>query len=305
MRTVIVTGSSGFIGRHLVSELRTAGYSVVQADRQDGNELAGNRIMDEFIGHFKPAAVFHLAAQVGRLFGEDSIERTVTDNAQLTTEIARACAEHETPLVYCSTSEVYGDQRHVACREYEGPFDLPHNLYGLSKRWGEEACELYLEPELLTILRLSMPYGPGVPPGRGRAALPNVLWQAHNRMPIPIHRGAERSWCWVGDTVRGMRMAFEHGPMLNAPQIYNVGRDDPDSRLEMASIAGMACELTGASKESIQIVDPPTRQTVVKRLSMDRLRSIGWEPEVEIEEGMERVLAWVSRFDADGRMVAH
>ena len=51
--------------------------------------------------------------------------------------------------------------------------------------------------------------------------------------------------------------------------------------------------MTGAPNSIIEVVDPPGRQTVVKRLSTDKLRSLGWEPEVELDEGMERTLDWI------------
>jgi nucleoside-diphosphate-sugar epimerase len=159
-------------------------------------------------------------------------------------------------------------------------------MYGLSKRWGEESCRLYA-PDGLIVLRLSMPYGPGLPAGFGRAAIINMLWQALNRKPIPVHIGAERSWCWVGDTVRAIKLIIEdstHGA-------YNVGRDD--APVSMFQVARIACELTGAPFELIEMVKAPERQTVVKRLSTDKIRELGWTPEVDLLEGMERTLVWV------------
>ena len=49
-----------------------------------------------------------------------------------------------------------------------------------------------------------------------------------------------------------------------------------------------------------KIIAVPGRQIVVKRLATDRLRSLGWKPEVELEEGMREVYEWVQRFDANG-----
>jgi nucleoside-diphosphate-sugar epimerase len=191
---------------------------------------------------------------------------------------------------------VYGDQGTAICDEYEGPFGIPHNVYGLSKRWGEDACVLYA-PDGLVILRFSMPYGPGLPAGRGRAAIINMLWQALRRQPIPVHVGAERSWCWVGDTVRAARLALEDGAGA-----YNVGRDD--AAIPMEYVATIACALTGADhNQLIDLVEAPPNQTVVKRLSTERVRSLGWQPEVDLHEGMERTLEWVRTLDEDGMPV--
>lgn len=288
---VLITGGSGFIGQHLIRELRHC--AILNIDRHHGDDLLTPGLLAKWM-QWKPDVVVHLAAQVGRLFGEDDIRNSVRSNAEMTSTVAKVCADHGVRLMYASTSEVYGDQGEALCDEDEGPFGLPHNIYGLSKRWGEEVCRLYLPPEQLTVMRFSMPYGTGVKPGRGRAALPNILWQAQTRQPIPIHRGAERSWCWVGDTVRAIRMLLE-GEFSGA---WNIGRDD-DAR-PLRDLAELACEMTGAPKGLIQDVDPPAAQTVVKRLSTRKLMGLGWRPTVEIEDGMARVLQWVKQFDSNG-----
>jgi UDP-glucuronate decarboxylase len=216
----------------------------------------------------------------------------------MTATVAKACADAGVRLMYASTSEVYGDQGESLCQEDAGPFDLPHNIYGLSKRWGEEVCRLYMPEDQLTIMRFSMPYGTGVAPGRGRAALPNILWQAHTRQSIPIHRGAERSWCWVGDTVTAVVMLLED----NHAGAWNIGRDD-DARL-LRHLAEVACDMTGAPYDLIRDVDPPAAQTVVKRLSTAKLYRLGWRPTVDIDEGMVRILEWVRQFDRDGQYIS-
>lgn len=296
---ILVTGSAGFIGTHLSHELRLHGHTVHGADIQAGNTWWQSQVDLRAAGSLPDGsydACVHLAAKVGRLFGEDSLTETTLDNAAMTAEIAQQCGERGIRLVYASTSEVYGDRGEHECSEFSlyedfGPHPhphppLPHNLYGLSKRWGEEACQLYA-PDGLQILRLSMPYGPGLPAGRGRAAIVNMLYQALHGQPIPVHRGSERSWCWIGDTARAIRMVIESGQA----GAFNVGRDD--AAVPMTRVAEIACDLTGASESLIHEVDAPARQTVVKRLSTAKIRSLGWEPEVELWEGMERTLEWV------------
>lgn len=298
----LITGVAGFIGTNLRRELEDRDHEVVGIDfapderTEHANDLLEPGVFRSIAQEERPDIVVHLAAQVGRLFGEDDVVRAVRSNAEMTTIVAKTCGDLHMRLAYASTSEVYGDHGDVVCDEVDGPWVLPHNLYGLSKRWGEEVCGLYA-PDKLTIFRPSMPYGPGAPPGRGRRALDNMLWQAHHRMPIPVHRHAERSWCWVGDAVRAMRLLLER-PYGGA---FNVGRDD-DPR-SMYHVAQMACALTQAPFELIEEIEPPQRQTVVKRLSTQRLREIGWEPTVELEEGMREVLAWVRKFDNKGRRI--
>jgi UDP-glucuronate decarboxylase len=293
-----VTGAAGFVGTWLCRELTEASHHVDGADQHAGEwvsdhfDLLDRGQIVDWLEIRQPDVVVHLAAQVGRVFGERDVSKTVRWNAEVTALVAHAAASVGVRMVYASTSEAYGDQGDALLDE-DAPWVLPHNLYGLSKRWGEEACRLYA-PDGLVIVRLSMPYGPGTPPGRGRRAMDTMLWQAHHRMPITVHRGAERSWCWVGDTVRGIRLALEEPDA----GVFNIGRDD-DPRT-MLEIAQRACKLAGAPDTLIHEVNPPTAQTVVKRLATDRIRGLGWEPTVDIDEGMTRVYEWISGYDQNG-----
>jgi nucleoside-diphosphate-sugar epimerase len=283
--SILVTGAAGFIGTHLCRELREHGYEVIAVDRADGDLLLPG-MMRTFLEDHGPECVVHLAAKVGRLFGEVDLLETVMSNAGMTALVANACGEAGVSLVYASSSEVYGNGSERTWHESDLHRADPHNVYGLSKRWGEDLCNLYA-PENLTILRLSMPYGPGHPPGSGRAALTQFLDCAMRWEPLSVHRNSERSWCWVGDTVRGIRLIIESGQ----GGAWNVGRDD--NALPLRTVAEMACDLVGAPRSLIQEVEAPNRQTVVKRLATSKLRGLGWKPEVELEDGMQMTLEWL------------
>ena len=81
-----------------------------------------------------------------------------------------------------------------------------------------------------------------------------------------------------------------------------MGRDD--AAVTMLYVAEHACYLAGADEKLIQEIDAPKMQTVVKRLATERIRSLSWEPEIELEEGMERTLEWVKTLDAQGAVAA-
>lgn len=281
MRT-LVTGASGFIGTHLCNALEENNVEVVRLSLPDG-DLAHSDIAKAAMRQYSPDRVVHLAALVGRAFGEVTPARTVDVNARATLNVAQACGRLGIPLAYASTSEVYGDNGSELLTE-DSPMALPHNLYGLTKRWGEEVCRLYA-PDELTIWRLSMPYGPGLPPGEGRAMVTSFLADALAGRPLYVHRGASRSLCYVSDAVRGLLWTLER------PGVWNIGRDDEDR--SVLHIARLACELAQSSTALIEVVPPPTMQTVVKRLSVARLRSLGWRPYVGLEEGMSKTLDWL------------
>lgn len=296
----LITGSAGFLGSHISFELEQAGWEVEGIDLEYSHfhDLRFPEIVESrFDEHGDADLCIHLAAKVGRLFGEDEPMETIIDNVGMTALVAQACGRMGIRLAYASTSEVYGDNGEISCDEEEGPFSLPHNLYGISKFFGEDVCRHYA-PDGLTVFRFSMPYGPGLPAGRGRAAIINMLHQALHGKPMPVHIGAERSWCYVGDTVRGVRMILESG----LGGAWNVGRDD--AAVPMLTVAKIACDLVDAPYTLIEEIEPPGMQTVVKRLGTEKLRSIGWKPEVELLEGMKRTLEWVRMLDQEGALTA-
>lgn len=288
---ILITGASGFIGRHLWGELRASQHDVIGVDYSEG-DLTMPGVAHDIIGKHRPDIVIHLAAKVGRLFGEDNPMVTVSSNAIATIWVAQACTKFRARLIYGSTSEAFGDCGEDSVDESKHGV-LPHNLYGLSKRWGEEAARLYAK-DGLQILRFSMPYGPGLPAGQGRAAIINLLWQAHYRRLMIVHRGARRCFCWIGDLVAGIRMIMED----KGCGIWNVGRDD--NEVSMLDVARMACLITKAPFELIEEVEPPPNQTVVKRLNIGRLSALGWGPQVDLLKGMNLTYEAVKLYDKNG-----
>jgi nucleoside-diphosphate-sugar epimerase len=297
---IALTGAAGYLGTHLTRTLIEAGHSVNRYDRRPGPllydlfDLCERASFRSRLATTRPDLVVHMAARTGRLFGEDDRQDSVRSNAEATVNVAQACSEVGIRMVYASSSEIYGDTGQV-CTE-DGPYALPHNLYGVSKRWGEEACQLY-NPDGLTIWRISMPYGPGAKVGyRGLNALHAFLFAAHNRLPITVHRGSSRSWTYVGDTMAAMLATLER------PGVWNIGGDH-DHR-SMLEVADLACAIADAPPSLITEVEPPTAQTLVKRLSSAKLEAIGWAPQTSLADGMKLTYEWVARHDADGRLVA-
>jgi nucleoside-diphosphate-sugar epimerase len=254
---IAITGHRpGFIEWHLAPELIARGHFVERYDRMIEADL-----------------VIHLAAIVGRDKGELDLIETAAVNAGLTAQIAKRAAETGTRLVYVSSSEVY----------------MPHNLYGLSKKWGEDACYLY-QPPGLTVLRLSMPYGIGNGRAYDRSRISEFCRQFLRGETVEVHDGATRSYCWVADAVRGIADIVEK----TTGGAFNVGRDDDErSMLEVAELCRQATGGTG----HIEVRPIPPGFTPRKPLLMPELRGLGWLPAVELEEGVKRVADSLKRTD--------
>lgn len=293
----LITGDLGFIGTALKAELDSVGDSYVTYDIR--RSLAQD-VRSETYFHFTLGlevhnsgidGVVHLAAEVGKLNCEENVEQAIDTNVRGALAVAKTCARLEVPLIYVSTSEVYGDQGSLELDE-DCCTEIPSSgMYALTKRAAEGICETYA-PEGLKIIRPTMPYGPGVPPGPGRRALDNLIYQALTGQPMIVHRGAARSWCWIGDVASGIRYVLHNG----ASGIYNVGRDDDERTMtELAEMIAVAVE--GSSYQAIiDEVEPPAMQTPIKRISCAKLRNLGWAPEVDLEEGLQKMVEWIGRY---------
>jgi dTDP-glucose 4,6-dehydratase len=285
---ILITGAKGFIGVNLVKYLEGAGHDVIGIDFQDG-DLREEAEADYFVAKYRPDIVIHLAAQVGIYFNEQDCVHAINSNAIMTLRVAKACAKYGARLVHTSTSEVYGDYGDRLIDEDAPLIGKATGIYAISKRWGEEAAREYA-PDGLIIIRPSMPYGPGVPPGIGRRAMDNMLWQAHHRKPITVHKGAMRSWCWIEDLCRGYELIINSG----ATGAFNIGRDDDEH--SMLEIALKACDIARAEPDLINLIEPPVKKTTIKRLSTAKLRGLGWVPSVELDEGMPLLYEWIKTF---------
>jgi len=276
---VLVTGASGFVGRALVEELRhaEAAYEVHPIGRQDG-DLSQEGVAEAAVAGARPEVVVHGAARIGVVRCEGEPELAVRSNVLATALVARAAVAHGARLVYLSTSDVYGA---APAADEETP-PAPESLYALTKLWGEQAAALYA-PRGLAVLRLANPYGPGVDAGQAKGALSSMLRQADAREPIPVFRGEARTFCWIGDVVRAIRLVLE----ADAEGTFNVGSDGEP--VALADVARVACELTGARHELIEEVEPPPGR-VMTRIATARIRALGWRPEVPLDEGMRQLL---------------
>lgn len=309
---IAVTGAAGYIGGHLVRELQARGHEVFPQDAHDDGSvstfsLASEEGRREWLSESAPDLVVHLAARYGRVWCEDDLIATAGANAGLTAELARDCGRAGIRLLYVSSSEVYGVAAMLPGPVTEDAILRPLNMYGLTKKWGEEASLAYAEPGL-AIARLNMPYGPPailpepgtIPHHSGRVgdtgynALHTMLWQASHDMPIVVHKGTERCYTWIGDAIRGLVLVIESGKAGT----WNICRDD--DYVSSAALAWRCVELAHSASSVIE-KEPDGQITPRKHLDGTRLRQLGWRPSVSLADGMRETLPYIALFDREGR----
>jgi len=203
-------------------------------------------------------------------------------------DLARA---HGARFLTASTSEVYGDPHvHPQVETYWGNVNPigPRSVYDEAKRFGEALTMAYHRTYGLDtrLVRIFNTYGPQMRAGDGRV-VSNFIVQALRSEPITIYGdGAQtRSFCFVDDEVRGF-LALLDADGIHDP--VNIGNPNEFTILELAKIV---LDVVGSSSELVY--EPlPQDDPTQRKPDITRARTLlGWEPVVQLREGVARTAA--------------
>ena len=307
MPTSLVTGGAGFLGSHLCEALLERGHRVVCVDnlivstleniahlRDDSFTFVNQDVISPFEIEERVDFVYHLAALASPI---DYLRMPLhslktgsygTHNALGLAKFKRA------RFLLASTSEVYGDpQVHPQPETYWGHVNPigPRGVYDEAKRYAEALTMAYYRQQGVdtAIVRIFNTYGSRMRPGDGRA-IPTFLRQALDGAPVTVFGDGSqtRSFCYVDDTIRGLVLLAESEEHLPV----NIGNPDEKTLLELAETV---IRLTGSASEivfeALPVDDPQVRQPDITRAR----QLLGWEPEVELEEGLRRTIDAIGR----------
>ena len=307
MPTAVVTGGAGFLGSHLCEHLLTQGQRVICVDNLQTSTLENiKHLRDDaftFLNHdvVEPIEVeepvdfvYHLAALASPIdyLREPLLSLKVgsygTHNALGLAKWKRA------RFLLASTSEVYGDpQVHPQPESYWGNVNPigPRGVYDEAKRYAESMTMTYHNPQGLdtAIVRIFNTYGPRMRAHDGRA-IPSFMRQALENEPLTVFGDGSqtRSFCYVDDLIRGLHLladSDEHLPV-------NLGNPNEFSILELAqTVLRVTSSKSEIVFEALPIDDPQVRQPDITRAR----QLLGWEPEIELEEGLRRMLPTLGR----------
>jgi nucleoside-diphosphate-sugar epimerase len=306
----LVTGGAGMIGSHLVDALLARGDRVIVVDnlltgrRRNLDHLATNPALTVVEADVCAAGnpllrvgpvdqVYHLASPASPVdFARYPLE-TLLASAEGTRHALDAARRWGAVLLLASTSEVYGDpEEHPQAETYRGNVNPlgPRSCYDEGKRFAESLAMAYwrVHGVDVRIARLFNTYGPRSRPDDGRV-VPTFCVQALTGEPLTIFGSGRqtRSLCYVSDTVRGL-LALADAPGL-AGEVVNLGCPEERTVLEIAEIvaeaAGGSCRL---DRQPLPVDDPTRRCPDITKAR----RLLGWEPEVDLEIGLELTLAY-------------
>ena len=271
-KTVLVTGSAGFIGANLVKELiKTTDYEIIGVDNLNdyydvalkeyrlkeieslngdftfikGN-IADRALIDSLFDTYKFNIVVNLAAQAGVRYSITNPDVYIESNMIGFYNILEACRHHSVDhLVYASSSSVYGSNKKVPYST-DDKVDNPVSLYAATKKSNELFAHAYskLYDIPSTGLRFFTVYGPAGRPDMAYFSFTNKLIKGET-IKIFNYGNCKRDFTYVDDIVKGIKLVMEKAPERKTGEdglpippyaIYNIGNNNPENLLDFVQI---------------------------------------------------------------------
>jgi UDP-glucose 4-epimerase len=309
-KRIFITGGAGFIGttlaRELVDRNRVVAYDNLHRDALSGLELAEHPNFELIQGDILDVDTLRAAADGATHFvhcaaiaGVDTVlespVRTMRVNVIGTYHALEAALATQATLerfIDFSTSEVFGTH---AFRVEEGQVSTIGSVgearwtYAVSKLAGEHMAHAYhdeLELPTVTVHPFNV-YGPGQ---IGGGAIRAFIEAALAERDLTIHGDGSqiRAWTYVTDMVAGVLLCLEHPAAVG--QTFNIG--NPRSAVTIFDLAQRIKRLSGAPGEIVfqplHYADVELRIPNVEKARVE----LGWEPVVELDEGLQKTIAW-------------
>lgn len=308
-RTVAVTGAGGFIGSHLVDRLVAEGANVRAFLHYNSRGDIGALGWDSDVGGVDlrfgdlrdldsverlvdgAATVLHLGALIAIPYSYVAPRDVLETNVIGTHNVMSAALRHSVErVVSVSTSEVYGTPRGETITE-DDPLNA-QSPYAASKIAADQVALSYARSfdAPVGVIRPFNTYGPRQ---SARAVIPTILAQGIAGLPVSLGSlHPIRDFVFVADTVAGM-LAFAEWPGA-VGELLHIGTGTGVSVGEVVKAAG---EILGRELEVVldeQRVRPDASEVQLLVCDASRAReAIGWEPAVDLREGLERSATWI------------
>lgn len=308
MKTILVTGGTGFLGSNLCARLISEGNRVLCVDNNYTGRMSNIAGLADnpnfkFIEHniINPLTVDEKLDQIYNMACPASPPAYQGKAAIMTTKtcvfgainMLELAQKHNATILQTSTSEVYGEPLvHPQVETYRGNVN-PNGIracYDEGKRCAESLFFDYWREEGVDIkvIRIFNTYGPNMDPQDGRV-VSNFICQALRGEDITIYGDGSqtRSFCYVDDLIEAMVR------MMNSPKDFtgpvNTGNPGEFTIKELAE--KIVAKIGGKSKVVYRDLpkDDPTQRRPDITLAKNKL---GWEPKVQLDEGLDKTIAY-------------
>ena len=270
MKTILVTGASGFIGANLVKRLVTEDVKVIGLDNMNDyydvrikeerlsqlqsspnytfvrGSIADKNLVESLFIQYQPSIVVNLAAQAGVRYSITNPDVYIESNLIGFYNILEACRHHPVEhLVYASSSSVYGSNKKVPYST-DDKVDNPVSLYAATKKSNELMAHAYSKLYNIpsTGLRFFTVYGPAGRPDMAYFSFTNKLVKGET-IKIFNYGNCKRDFTYVDDIVEGVVRVMKKAPECKVGEdglpvppyaVYNIGNSDPVNLLDFVRI---------------------------------------------------------------------
>lgn len=295
---VLITGCKGTLGRPLVNELLRRGHEVWGCDLQhqrDANyfraDISNYRQLERVFEQ-KYDYVYHLAAEFGRINGEEYYDTLWETNVIGTRNILELQKNRRFRLIFASSSEIYGD-KHDAILTEDIPLNksiIQHNDYATTK-WVNEVQIMNFEKRYdieVVRCRFFNAYGPGEYYHHYRSVVCLFCYRALNNIPWQVYLGYHRVFMYIDDFIPTLANVCEN---YKAGEVYNIGGEEFRSVKELSDLI---LSITGASNSLVEYLPEDRHNTLNKKPDITKAkRDLGHNPRVVLEEGVPKTIKWM------------
>lgn len=306
IKSVLVTGATGFIGSHLVFGLIQEGFDVAIIKRENSDtyriknilsklhvynaDICDSEKVSDIISSFKPDAIFHLAAYYAISHKTQEMSCMIDTNVLGTINLLDA-AKNAGVKFFANTSTcfVYED---CTSNLREDAELSPVNLYALTKMQAEFACLFYSKKyKLKTItFRLFPPYGPY---DSRRKLIPYLIMSLLKGEPPRMTTGKQKwDFIYVDDIINAyIKLASNYQNLSNEHEIINLGTG---SAISVQEISSLVKGIIGTELDPLW-GSVPHRDNEVWFLSADITKAknlLNWTPKRQIGEGLSNTINW-------------
>ena len=277
MRPEVLTGSEGFIGKHLFEHLKSKYGPILCLDIINKQDITKDLEFPRDIG-----CVYHLAAIASVPVCEKFPKLAMATNAGGTRNVLEAAKASELiTFILASSAAVYGDKNHI-CTEEDSL--KPLGVYGKSK---VEAEEIVMNTPQNVCLRLFNVYGPN-----GKGVVNKFIDRALKGLPLEITGDGKqtRDFVYVDDVCEAFLCARQ------SEGIYNIGSGTHVTMNELAEMVIAACE----SDSKIKYVQSVAGDIRFSCADISKAGDeLGWSPMVDLEEGIRSIAKWKTQSSSE------
>lgn len=297
---ILITGASGLVGANLINSLKNSGYEVLGLDSK--NDLRVASIADKIFSDFKPSIVFHLAAKVGGIHANANYKADFySDNVLINTNVVNSCIKNNVEYIFamgtgCAYPKRLENQILFEKDFLDGIPEVTNDAYAYAKRGLLVHLKSLEESEIIkyTYCLPANIYGPydnfhplnsHVVPGLIRR-FSDANDNKQNEIFIWGDGSAKRDFLFIDDCINAIIKLAEikfSGTVNVSSKLLTSIKDLAETISKVTSFKGLIkYDNTKLSGQSQRIMDS------------SKMNQLGWEPKIELYEGIEKTVSWFS-----------